>query len=254
MSTRTRPRTSSKGSHRGLARRPGGSLRCVGTSPHGPFDSRPGAESRTLGTCPPGRPIRTSSDRWWRRRDRDPGADSAVGLPAGLVSGRNPALPGTESDYGMLVVVSRPLSTIEGEVQRRTLARPECGRRWCRPSMASGDGVAEDAARARTLIRADQPRLDQAFEALGQHVHDCRRDHVLAVPAQLRPDVFRVVGVRDDVRDPPPAPTLRANSWALARYQVLSGTTSSQLLGLVGVIARSIGLASGQVARSGNPL
>ena len=64
-----------------------------------------------------------------------------------------PPSRGTESEYGMLVVVSRPLSAIDGEVQRRTLA--SAGVRATLVQTVDGPRVMvwpEDADRARGLI------------------------------------------------------------------------------------------------------
>lgn len=64
-----------------------------------------------------------------------------------------PARPGEETDYGMLVVVSRPGNYVDGEVQRRTLEA--AGIKATLAYTLNGPRVMvwpDDAARARTLI------------------------------------------------------------------------------------------------------
>lgn len=61
--------------------------------------------------------------------------------------------PGDETDYGLLVVVSRPPSYIEGEIQRRTLA--DAGVKATLAQTVDGPRVMvfpADEAKARSLI------------------------------------------------------------------------------------------------------
>lgn len=68
-----------------------------------------------------------------------------------LVPGR--PVPGTEDEYGLLVVISRPATAIEGEIQRRTLI--DAGIRATLTTTLEGPRVMvwpEDELKAKSLI------------------------------------------------------------------------------------------------------